>query len=265
MTAETAWVLLATVSPISELRGGIPLGILKYGQDPLFVFCIAVIANALLFFPLFLVLRLLYGKLFSRIPLFDRYLDNLRKRGEHKVEKYGFWGLFLFVAVPLPITGAYTGTILAWLLGMDWKKAFPAVGLGVIMAGVVVLLLTRLTALGIATSHGFFQAGLIELQRRIQKRFLLRGVITWTPEMVGNGKAGYPCVQIPSPAAILQLAVVALALPDSEHLGPAHGTHTLSGRPAVLHDYASGILHLPFGTALHTVCLHMFTSLLVIG
>ena len=114
----------------------------------MFVFCIAVIASALLFFPLFLVLRLLYGKLLSRIPLFDRHPDNLRKRGEHKVEKYGFWGLFRFVALPLPITGAYTGTILAWLPGMDWKKAFPAVGLGVIMAGVVVLLLTRSTELG---------------------------------------------------------------------------------------------------------------------
>ncbi len=58
------------------------------------------------------------------------------------MDKYGFWGLALFVAVPLPLTGAYTGTILAWLLGMDWKKAFPAVGLGVIVAGVVVLLIT---------------------------------------------------------------------------------------------------------------------------
>jgi len=48
----------------------------------------------------------------------------------------------LFVAIPLPITGAYTGTILAWLLGMDWRKAFPAVGLGVIVAGAVVLLIT---------------------------------------------------------------------------------------------------------------------------
>jgi uncharacterized membrane protein len=48
----------------------------------------------------------------------------------------------LFVAVPLPLTGAYTGTILAWLLGMDWRKAFAAVGLGVIVAGVIVLLIT---------------------------------------------------------------------------------------------------------------------------
>ena len=51
----------------------------------------------------------------------------------------------------------------------------------------------------------------------------------------------------------------------SEHLGPAYGTHTLSGRPAVLHDYGSGVLHLSLGSALHTVCLHLFTSLFVKG
>jgi hypothetical protein len=49
--------------------------------------------------------------------------------------------------------------------------------------------------------------------------------------------------------------------PYSEHLGPAYGTYALSGRPAVLHDYASGILHFPFGAAFHAVCLHLFTSL----
>ena len=141
MAKEIALTLLITILPISELRVGIPLGI-SLGLDPLFTFFMAIIANALIFFPVFFALRLFYDKLLSRIPLFDRYLDNLRKRGEPKVEKYGFWGLLLFVAVPLPITGAYTGTILAWLLGMNWKKAFPAVGLGVIVAGVVVLLIT---------------------------------------------------------------------------------------------------------------------------
>jgi uncharacterized membrane protein len=142
MTKEIVWVLLITISPISELRGGIPLGILEFGLDPLFTFCIAVIANALIFFPVFFALRLFYDKLLCRIQLFNKYLDSLRKRGEPKVDKYGFWGLALFVAVPLPLTGAYTGTILAWLLGMDWRKAFAAVGLGVVVAGVVVLLIT---------------------------------------------------------------------------------------------------------------------------
>jgi uncharacterized membrane protein len=141
MTREIALTLLATVLPISELRGGIPLGI-SLGLDPLFTFFMAIIANALIFFPIFFALRLFYDKLLSRIPLFNRYLDRVRERGKPKVDKYGFLALTLFVAIPLPITGVYTGTILAWLLDMDWRKAFPAVGLGVIVAGVVVLLIT---------------------------------------------------------------------------------------------------------------------------
>ena len=155
MTREIAWVLLTTISPIFELRGGIPLGI-SLGLDPWFTFFIAIIANALIFFPIFFALRLFYDKFLYRIPLFDKYLDNLRKRGKPKVEKYGFWGLILFVAIPLPVTGAYTGTILAWLLGMDWRKAFPAVGLGVIVAGVIVLLITRLIELGILSIPWIF-------------------------------------------------------------------------------------------------------------
>ena len=125
------------------------MGIVTFGLDPLLIFSIAVVANALIFFPIFFILRIFYDKVLFRIPLFDRYLENLRKRGKPKVDKYGFWGLFLFVAVPLPLTGAYTGTILAWLLGMNWKKAFPAVGLGVLVAGAIVLLITYLVKLGI--------------------------------------------------------------------------------------------------------------------
>jgi uncharacterized membrane protein len=138
---DIAKFLLLTVSPISELRGGIPLGI-SLGLSPWFVFPIAVIANALIFFPVFFALRLFYDKFLFRIPLFGKYLGSLRERGKPVVDKYGFWGLALFVAVPLPFTGAYTGTILAWLLDVDWKKASAAVGLGVLVAGVVVFLIT---------------------------------------------------------------------------------------------------------------------------
>jgi len=108
----------------------------------LLIFSITVIANILVFFPVFFVLRLFYDKLLYRIPLFNKYLDGLQKRGKPKVDRYGVWGLALFVAVPLPLTGAYTGTILAWLLGMDWKRALPAVSLGVLVAGIVMLLIT---------------------------------------------------------------------------------------------------------------------------
>ena len=142
MIQEIAWTLAATVTPFIELRGGIPLGILEFGLDPLFTFLVVVVVNALLFFPIFFVLRLFYDKFLSRIQIFNRYLDSVRRRGKPKVDKYGFLGLVLLVGIPLPVTGVYTATILSWLLGMDWRKAFPAIALGVVMAGVIVLLIT---------------------------------------------------------------------------------------------------------------------------
>jgi len=147
VTHKIALVLLVTFSHISELRGGIPLGI-SLGLDPLLTFCIAVIANAILFFPILLVLRLFYDGILSRLQIFNRYLDSVRRRGKPKVDKYGFLALTLFVAIPLPITGVYTATILSWLLGMNWRKAFPAMTLGVIVAGIIVLLVTLGTVEG---------------------------------------------------------------------------------------------------------------------
>ncbi len=82
---DIAKFLLLTVSPISELRGGIPLGI-ALGLDPLFTFLIAIVANALIFFPVFFALRLFYDRFLFRIPLFGRYLASLRKRGKPRVD-----------------------------------------------------------------------------------------------------------------------------------------------------------------------------------
>ena len=147
-------VLLVTLSPFIELRGGIPLGI-SLGLDPLFTCFIAIIANALLFFLILLILHGFYDKLLSRSQTFNRCLNSVRKRGESKIDKYGFLGLTLLVAIPLPVTGVYTATILSWLFGMNWRKAFPAIGLGLVIAGIIVLLMT----LGVIHGWGIFTAG----------------------------------------------------------------------------------------------------------
>ena len=134
-------VVLASASPISELRGGIPLGI-GLGLEPVLTYLVAVVTNILVFFPARLILNVFYRSVLHRVPLFDRYLLRVRERGKPKVDKYGLVGLALFVSVPLPITGAYTGTVLSWLLDMHWKRAFVAVAAGVVVAGVVVMLIT---------------------------------------------------------------------------------------------------------------------------
>jgi uncharacterized membrane protein len=136
---KIALTVAVTLSPIFELRGGIPLGI-SLGLNPLFTFLIAIIANALLFFPIFFALRLFYDKLLSRSQIFHHYLDSVRRKGNPKVAKYGFLGLTLLTGIPLPATGVYTATILSWLVGMNWRKAFPAIALGVVIAGIIVFL-----------------------------------------------------------------------------------------------------------------------------
>lgn len=151
---EIALVLLVTLSPVTELRGGIPLGI-SLGLDPWFTFFIAVMANAVLFFAILLALRLFYDKLLSRFQIFNHYLESVRRKCNPKVDKYGFLGLTLLVAIPLPATGVYTATIVSWLLGMDWRKAFPAIALGVVIAGIIVLLIT----LGVIEGLAFFIVG----------------------------------------------------------------------------------------------------------
>lgn len=147
MVDKIALVLVVTLSPLSELRGGIPLG-LWFGLEPVFTLAIAVAANSILFFPVFAVLELFYERFFSRLAIFNSYLGYLRRWGKPWVDRYGPMGLAFFVAIPLPLSGAYSGTILAWMLGMDRKRAFLSIGLGVFIAGVIVLL----AALGIITA-----------------------------------------------------------------------------------------------------------------
>ena len=134
-------VIVASASPISELRGGIPLGI-GLGLEPALTFVVSVVTNILIFFPARFVLDVFYRSVLHRLPLFDRYLVRVREKGKPRVDKYGLVGLALFVAVPLPITGAYTGTVLSWLLAMSWRRAFAGVAAGVVIAGIIVMLVT---------------------------------------------------------------------------------------------------------------------------
>ena len=150
--AEFLDVFLTAAAPISELRGAIPLAIAVLDITWPLAFLVAYAGNL---FPVPFILLLLdpVSRLLSRIKIFERILNwifSISRRRGGIIERYGAIGLVLFVAIPLPITGAWTGSIVAFLLGMKFRYAFPAIMLGVFIAGVIVTTLTLLGWVGAA-------------------------------------------------------------------------------------------------------------------
>ncbi|MBL7006275.1 MAG: small multi-drug export protein [Spirochaetia bacterium] len=129
--------------PIFELRGALPFA--YFNGIPIFqAYLIAVGANALVA-PFVFIFLSSFHKLFYRWnfykKIFDKTVVRTRKKLEPKIKKYGYIGIMLFVAIPLPVTGAYTGTLGAWILGLDWKKTCLAALGGVIISGIIVSLI----------------------------------------------------------------------------------------------------------------------------
>ncbi len=126
--------------PISELRVGLPYALVR-GIPLVPAYLVSVAANALVGPLVYLFLGSIHKLLDRWQPyhrFFARIIDRSRRRVHDKVEKFGYAGLILFVAIPLPFTGAYTGTLGAWVLGMKKSKSFLAVTIGVLIAGVIV-------------------------------------------------------------------------------------------------------------------------------
>ena len=140
-------VLAIAASPISELRGAIPVAIIGFHFPWYYAYLLAIIGN---FLPVPFILLFIdaFSRLLSKVSLFKKILDWLfertRRRGK-MIEKYGGIGLALFVAVPLPLTGAWTGSLAAVLLGMKFKHALLSIFAGIVIAGIIV---TGATLLG---------------------------------------------------------------------------------------------------------------------
>jgi len=140
--------LLLTITPFIELRLGLPLAISYAIQNDIstyLIFATVLFLNLILIFVIFFFLDYLH-KFFMKIAfyrnIFDKYLERFRhrtKRFERRHEKIGFWALVIFVAIPLPGTGAYSGCLISWILGLDRLKSILSIGLGIIIAGLLVL------------------------------------------------------------------------------------------------------------------------------
>lgn len=138
-------VLICSMIPIIELRGAIPLGAAL--DLPFWVnFPLSVIGN-LIPVPIILlcIKAVLNWMVKCKVKFFNKIAGWLFKKAEKnrpKVEKYGFWGLFIFVAIPLPGTGAWTGSLVAAVIDMKFGKAFLSVMLGVLTAGIIMSLIS---------------------------------------------------------------------------------------------------------------------------
>jgi len=139
---EVAVVVMAML-PFAELRGAIPIALGVYKMNPLKAYLLAVFGNILPIIPLLLFLEPVEQKL-RRFSIFDSFFEWLftktHARTNEKIQKYGAIGLVPFVAIPLPVTGAWTGVVASYIFGIKFKHAFTAIVLGVMIAGVVVTL-----------------------------------------------------------------------------------------------------------------------------
>jgi uncharacterized membrane protein len=135
-------IFLFAMTPIAELRGAIPYAIIGHGVAWPVAYAIAVVGNLIPCFPLLLLLNPV-SRWLSRYGVFARFFDWLfartRRRGR-LVEKYEAVGLALFVAIPLPITGAWTGCAAAFVFGIRFKYAIAAVFCGLLISATVVTL-----------------------------------------------------------------------------------------------------------------------------
>ena len=138
-------VLLISMLPFIELRGSIPTGILIFHMDPISVLIISIIGN-LIPVPFILILfekiEMWLRKYEFWRRLMDRVFEKTRRRASKKVEEYEALALILFVAIPLPGTGAWTGALIAYLFGLELKRSFFYIVIGVLIAGIAVTLLS---------------------------------------------------------------------------------------------------------------------------
>ena len=133
-------VFLISMIPILELRGAIPIGV-GMGLSPLAALGISIVGNLVPVPFIILFIRKIFQWMRLHIPRLDGLVGRMeRKADKHRdlVLRWEFWGLLILVAIPLPGTGAWTGALVAALMDLRMKKAFPAISVGVVIAGIIV-------------------------------------------------------------------------------------------------------------------------------
>ena len=138
---EELCVLFCSMIPIIELRGAIPMGAV-FGMPMWLTYLLSILGNMLpVPFILLFIKKVIAWMTVSKIKFFNKiagFLNRKVEKNKDKIAKYSFWGVCFFVAVPLPVTGAWTGSLVAAMLDMKLWKAILSCLFGVMIAGVVV-------------------------------------------------------------------------------------------------------------------------------
>ena len=135
---------LVAMVPVVELRGAIPFGVVR-GLNIWTAIIASVLGNLVPVPFIILFIRRIFAWMRAHMPKLDGLVTRMEKKAEKNraaVEKYAFWGLAILVAIPLPGTGAWTGALVAAMMEMRLKRAFPAIVIGVVIAGVIVSVVT---------------------------------------------------------------------------------------------------------------------------
>ena len=135
---------LVAMVPVVELRGAIPFGVVR-GLNLWTAIIASVLGNLVPVPFIILFIRRIFAWMRAHMPKLDGLVTRMEKKAEKNraaVEKYAFWGLAILVAIPLPGTGAWTGALVAAMMEMRLKRAFPAIVIGVVIAGVIVSIVT---------------------------------------------------------------------------------------------------------------------------
>ncbi|WP_017730759.1 COG2426 family protein [Nafulsella turpanensis] len=152
MINDIIYTFLISISPFGEARAGIPYGILN-GLNPVVAFSVGLAGN-LLIFPLFMFLIDAFNAKLWRFKFYRkqniRLIRRARKGVGAQVQKYGFWGLMIFVMIPLPTTGAYMGTIAAYIFKLKRKEALLATSIGVVISCMIMAVSTHFSIIGLS-------------------------------------------------------------------------------------------------------------------
>lgn len=135
---------LISMVPVIELRGAIPVAV-GHGLNYWVALAVAIIGNLLPVPFIILFIRKIFELMRKWMPWLDGLVTKLENRAKKKssaLQKSAFWGLFILVAIPLPGTGAWTGALVAAMLDMRLRRAFPAIALGVVGAAIIVTIVT---------------------------------------------------------------------------------------------------------------------------